>query len=300
MGVVSKLSGVRSACISVEGGKVSTSVLAPSMTSFMLMAFLPLSLPFFLFFFLNIHFLQTQKQHANTRMMATNAIETMAHDGTEKGEECWTEYLRARNGWSKQSNIGRLSVQGSSGNKGAMRSRDRREMILRFQAEAQGSNCSERSEVMAFSANQIFGRGWRSAHPHQIHMPALHATPTVAVVVAAAEAPSGPGVRRVMRNLATDFSLQQFQTAPLHLQQTANTWRPTHRFNRAQFFWSERVCLLPRKRCHLRLTCRSQEFKRPVYRSPVPGAGFRCRFRGRRKREGKETQRNRCPADRNQ
>lgn len=57
------------------------------MTSFILMAFLPLSLPFFLFFFLNIHFLQMQKQHANTRMIATNAIDTMAHDGTEKGKE---------------------------------------------------------------------------------------------------------------------------------------------------------------------------------------------------------------------
>lgn len=62
------------------------------MTSFMLMAFLPLSLPFFLFFFLNIHFLQTQKQQANTRMIATNAMETMAHDGTEneKYERFWT------------------------------------------------------------------------------------------------------------------------------------------------------------------------------------------------------------------
>lgn len=48
----------------------------------MLMAFFPLSLPFFLFFFLKIHFLQTQKQQANTKMMATKAIETMAHDGT--------------------------------------------------------------------------------------------------------------------------------------------------------------------------------------------------------------------------
>lgn len=46
------------------------------------MAFLPLSLPFFLFFFLNIHFLQMQKQQANTRMIATKAMETMAHDGT--------------------------------------------------------------------------------------------------------------------------------------------------------------------------------------------------------------------------
>ena len=48
----------------------------------MLMAFLPLSLPFFLFFFLNIHFLQTQKQQVRTRMTATKAMETMAHDGT--------------------------------------------------------------------------------------------------------------------------------------------------------------------------------------------------------------------------
>lgn len=73
--------------------KVFTSVLAPSLTSFMLMAFLPLSLPFFLFFFLKIHFLQTQKQHANTRIMATKAIETMAHDGTvggsKKAESVW-------------------------------------------------------------------------------------------------------------------------------------------------------------------------------------------------------------------
>lgn len=49
-----------------------------------------------------------------------------------------------------------------------MRSRERREMIRRFQAEAQGSNCPERSEVVAFSANQIFGRGWQSAHQRQI------------------------------------------------------------------------------------------------------------------------------------
>lgn len=100
-----KLCGVRPAFISMEGGKVSTSVLAPSMTSFMLMAFLPLSLPFFLFFFLNIHFLQMQKQHANTRMIATNAIETMAHDGTEKGKEFCTWCLGERKCWSKQSNI---------------------------------------------------------------------------------------------------------------------------------------------------------------------------------------------------
>lgn len=52
------------------------------MTSFMLMAFLPLSLPFFLFFFLNIHFLQMQKQQETTSTTATNAMATMAHDGT--------------------------------------------------------------------------------------------------------------------------------------------------------------------------------------------------------------------------
>lgn len=67
--------------------KAFTSVLAPSMTSFMLMAFLPLSLPFFLFFFFNIHFLQMQKQHANTRMIATKAMETMAHEGTGEREQ---------------------------------------------------------------------------------------------------------------------------------------------------------------------------------------------------------------------
>lgn len=66
----------------IQWFKVITSVLAPSLTSFMLMAFLPLSLPFFLFFFLKIHFLQMQKQHANTRIMATKAMETIAHDGT--------------------------------------------------------------------------------------------------------------------------------------------------------------------------------------------------------------------------
>lgn len=90
MCVFLELCDARLACVSVSGGKVSTSVLAPSMTSFMLMAFLPLSLPFFLFFFLKIHFLQTQKQHASTRMMATKAMETMAQDGTERGRGFWT------------------------------------------------------------------------------------------------------------------------------------------------------------------------------------------------------------------
>lgn len=37
----------------------------------------------------------------------------------------------------------------------------------------------------------------------------LHATPTLTVVFGAAEATSGPDVLKVMRNLATDFSLQQ-------------------------------------------------------------------------------------------
>lgn len=62
--------------------KVFTSVLIPSFTSFMLMAFLPLSLPFFLFFFLNIHFLQMQKQQETTSTTATNAMATIAHDGS--------------------------------------------------------------------------------------------------------------------------------------------------------------------------------------------------------------------------
>lgn len=77
-----------------QQSNVFTSVLVPSITSFMLMAFLPLSLFFFLFFFLNIHFLQTQKQQANTRMMATNAMETMAQDGTgDRRKEIWNENL---------------------------------------------------------------------------------------------------------------------------------------------------------------------------------------------------------------
>lgn len=65
------------------------------------MAFLPLSLPFFLFFFLNIHFLQTQKQHATTRMIATKAMETMAQFGTEEEEE----KEKGLNFWGGENNI---------------------------------------------------------------------------------------------------------------------------------------------------------------------------------------------------
>lgn len=62
----------------------------------------------------------------------------------------------------------------------------------------------------------------------------LCATQTVTVVVAATEATLGPDVLNIMRDLATDFSLQQLQTAPLHFQQTANTWQPTHHFITAE------------------------------------------------------------------
>lgn len=56
-----------------------------SLTSFMLMAFFPpFSFPFFLFFFLNKHFLQMQKQQVRTKRTATMAMAIKAHGGTER------------------------------------------------------------------------------------------------------------------------------------------------------------------------------------------------------------------------
>lgn len=98
-------------------------------------------------------------------------------------------------------------------------------------------------------------------------------------------------VESKVRNLATDFSLQQLWRALLHFQQTANTWRPTHHFNRAEteewasFSAACFLTALKNQRCHLWLICNSQEFKQPVYSSSVPPAEFCCRFRGKRKRE---------------
>lgn len=60
-------------------------VFPKSFTSFMLMAFFPpFSFPFFLFFFLNKHFLQIQKQQVRTKRTATMAIAIKAHGGTER------------------------------------------------------------------------------------------------------------------------------------------------------------------------------------------------------------------------
>lgn len=60
-------------------------VFPKSFTSFMLMAFFPpFSFPFFLFFFLNKHFLQTQKQQVTTRRTATMAMAIKAHGGTRR------------------------------------------------------------------------------------------------------------------------------------------------------------------------------------------------------------------------
>ena len=63
-------------------------VFPKSFTSFMLMAFFPpFSFPFFLFFFLNKHFLQTQKQQVTTRRTATMAMAIKAHGGTGRERE---------------------------------------------------------------------------------------------------------------------------------------------------------------------------------------------------------------------
>lgn len=60
-------------------------VFPKSFTSFMLMAFFPpFSFPFFLFFFLNKHFLQIQKQQVRTKRTATMAMAIKAHGGTER------------------------------------------------------------------------------------------------------------------------------------------------------------------------------------------------------------------------
>ena len=64
-------------------------VFPKSFTSFMLMAFFPpFSFPFFLFFFLNKHFLQIQKQQFMTKRTATMAMAIKAHGGTERKKKC--------------------------------------------------------------------------------------------------------------------------------------------------------------------------------------------------------------------
>lgn len=63
-------------------------VFPKSLTSFMLIAFFPpFSFPFFLFFFLNKHFLQRQKQQVRINRTATMAMAIKAQGGTGREKE---------------------------------------------------------------------------------------------------------------------------------------------------------------------------------------------------------------------
>lgn len=67
-------------------------VFPKSLTSFMLIAFFPpFSFPFFLFFFLNKHFLQRQKQQVRINRTATMAMAIKAQGGTRRERETHTK-----------------------------------------------------------------------------------------------------------------------------------------------------------------------------------------------------------------
>lgn len=67
-------------------------VFPKSLTSFMLIAFFPpFSFPFFLFFFLNKHFLQRQKQQVRINRTATMAMAIKAQGGTGREKETHTK-----------------------------------------------------------------------------------------------------------------------------------------------------------------------------------------------------------------